>query len=109
MRTFRPGTTRDVVLIVIAVILLVVAGSYMALRGSGEDAAPDDQYLSFRCEACGESFRLSHREFEKLTDERRFATKEDGRTLVYECPKCKEIRAVRVADEQTRGAAPTEP
>jgi len=104
MGTFRPGTTRDVVLIIIAVILLTVAGSYMALRGGGVEPAPDDQYMDFRCQACGESFRLSHREFEKLWDERRFAPKEGGAgAWVYECPKCGEIKGEQVVAGEAVG------
>jgi hypothetical protein len=96
MSTPRAATTRDFVLLAFAIVLLIVAGTYIALRGGGEDLAPDDQFLDFRCQACGETFRLSYREFEKLWNERRFTRQADGRTLLYECPKCGQMKAERV-------------
>lgn len=106
MRTFRPATTRDVVLIILAIVLLIVAGTYVTLRGGGEDPAPDDQYMDFRCQACGEPFRLSYREFEKFWDERRFTRQADGRTLLYECPKCGRHGAKRVVQPEAPTAEP---
>ena len=104
MTTFRPASTRDVVLVVIAVLLLAVAAVYFTLHGSGEDPAPDDQFMGFHCTACDQPFRLSHREFEKLWDERKFARRPDGRGLLFECPTCGEHKAVRVS--QAGGATP---
>jgi len=95
MKSSRPGATRDVVLLVIAIALLVAAGIYVTQGGDPQDAAPDDQYLEFECQACGESFRLNYAEFEKLWNERRFTRQDDGRTLLYECPKCGQREAVR--------------
>jgi predicted RNA-binding Zn-ribbon protein involved in translation (DUF1610 family) len=95
------------VLIVFAIILLVVAGLYLALRGGGQDAAPDDQYVDFRCQACGESFRLSYREFEERYDRtRRFELAEDGRTLLFECPKCGEMKGERVLPGRSSAGRP---
>jgi predicted RNA-binding Zn-ribbon protein involved in translation (DUF1610 family) len=108
MPRLRAATARDVVLIIVAVVLLAAAGIYMLQRGSGIEPAPDDQYMDFRCEACGESFRLSHREFETLWDERRFTPTEDGKML-FECPKCGQIKAIRVAGKQAERAEPVNP
>ncbi len=98
MTTFRPASIRDIVLVVIAVLLLAAAATYFTLHGGGEDPAPDDQFMGFHCTACDQPFRLSHREFEKLWDERRFTRQPNGTTLHYECPTCGEHKAVRVAE-----------
>jgi ribosomal protein S27E len=97
MTTFRPASIRNVVLIVIAVLLIAAAVAHFALRGGGEDAAPDDQFVDFRCTACNHTFRMSYSEFEKAWNERKFTRQPDGRTLYYECPACGEHKAVRVA------------
>jgi predicted RNA-binding Zn-ribbon protein involved in translation (DUF1610 family) len=106
MTAFRPASTRNVVLVVIAVLVLAAAGTYLTLYGSGEDAAPDDQFVDFHCTACDKSFRMSYREFEKAWNERKFTRQPDGRTLYYECPSCGEHKAVRVAQGET---APPQP
>ena len=106
MTTFRSASTRNVVLIVIAVLLIVAAVTHFALRGSGEEPAPDDQFMDFRCAACGHAFRLSHREFEQLWNERRFTRQPDGRTLFYECPACGEHQAVRAVGDEAATPRP---
>lgn len=95
MRRSRPAATRDLVLIVLAIVVLGIAVTYAVVRSGIEDAAPDDQYVGFRCQACGESFRLSYREFEVLWNERRFEQQADRRTLLYECAKCGQMKAER--------------
>ena len=95
MRRSRPAATRDVVLIVLVIVVLAAAVTYGVLRSGAEDAAPDDQYISFRCQACGEAFRLSYREFEELWNKRKFVQQADGRTLLYECAKCGQMKAER--------------
>jgi predicted RNA-binding Zn-ribbon protein involved in translation (DUF1610 family) len=105
MTTFRPASTRDIVLVVIAVLLLAAAAAYFTLHGSGEDPAPDDQFVDFHCTACGQAFRMSYREFEQAWNERKFTRQRDGRTLHYECPACGEHKAVRVS--QAGGATPS--
>ena len=106
MTTFRPASTRNVVLIVVAVLLIAAAVTHFALRGSGQDPAPDDQFVDFHCTVCDKPFRMSYREFEQAWNERKFTRQPDGRTLHYECPTCGEHRAVRVAES---GAAPVQP
>jgi hypothetical protein len=98
MKTFRAGATRDVVLIVIAVVLLAGAGLYFKMGGGTPDDAPDDQYLDFRCQACEHEFRMSYAEFEKYFNQRRMSRQEDGRTVDFACPKCGEHKAKRVAE-----------
>ncbi|MBU0617993.1 MAG: hypothetical protein KKI02_09775 [Planctomycetes bacterium] len=106
MITFRTASTRNVVLVVIAVLLLAAAGTYLTLYSSGEEPAPDDQFVDFRCTACDKPFRMSYREFEKASNERKFTAQPDGRTLHYECPTCGEHKAVRVSQG---GAATPQP
>ena len=57
MTTFRPAATRNVVLVVIALLLLVAAGTYLTLYSSGEEPAPDDQFVDFHCTACDKPIR----------------------------------------------------
>lgn len=106
MNAARPGSTRDLVLIALAVVLLAGAGLYFALYGSPGEPAPDDQFMSFRCQACGASFRMSHREFERVWDERKFTRDKDGRTLLYECPKCGQLKAERVPEPAAPAPGP---
>jgi len=103
MRQLRSAATKEVVLVVVAIILIAIAGAYTVTRGTGEEPAPDDQFVSFKCRACGESFQLSYAEFEKVWDEGRFKRQDDGRTLLYQCPKCGQIQAERAMDAPTSG------
>jgi predicted RNA-binding Zn-ribbon protein involved in translation (DUF1610 family) len=110
MTRVRSGTTKNVVLISVAIVLFVIAGVYALTRGSGIEPAPDDRFVAFHCEACGEDFQYSDREFEGVFDRREYRTRKGTRErpgtggLVFKCPKCGEFAAVRVAN---KGASPS--
>ena len=69
---------------------LLALGIALAARArlGPEDAAPTDQFLAFYCPACGQTFQLSHREFEQLWNARGLQRGSDGQSLRFKCQKC---------------------
>ena len=94
------GVTRQVVLLVLAGALLLLAGaSYWWM--SRPEAAPSGEFVAFHCSKCGRTFQLSHAQLDKLWEKHEFRTGSDGHVLV-KCEKCGEFTAAR-ADEPPAG------
>lgn len=98
----RRGATRDIVLLVLALVALGFAAFYMTNFGSGRDPAPTDaaSEVGFYCEACKQRFRLNGRQVEEAMeggDVGRRAAGDDpyDRGLTFRCPLCKELAGVR--------------
>jgi len=85
--------TRTVGLLIVALALLALAGLFYT-KCSADDPAPDDEFVEFRCTACGETFRLSYEEFEKVWDRGDFR-QEPGRGVLFKCARCGEFAAKR--------------
>ncbi len=92
-------TTRNVVLLTIALVILVAAGFIFIRPIVQKSDAPTDQYLSFICQNCKEHFRMNYREFEIAFEQKReFTYAPDGRTMLFKCPKCGQMKAARADD-----------
>lgn len=96
MTPSRRGGTREVVLLSLAVIGFAVA-IFFFVRG-GRERAPTDEssWTYYRCRACGEYFHLSGRDVDEALS-RGEVRGEDGRTLMFKCPKCGEFKGERAA------------
>jgi len=89
----------------VAVMVLLVALAAYGRLGP-EDAAPADQFIDFKCQACDQSFSCSHREFEKLWDRREFQRDDSGRVLRFKCRHCGKIAAIRPDPHPPASVAP---
>ena len=98
MKPLRRGMTRNSVLIAIAVVALLAAGLLFIRPMASKSDAPTDQYVSFICQNCKEHFRMNYREFEVAFDKHRYAGSPDGRTMLFKCPKCGQMKAARADD-----------
>jgi hypothetical protein len=90
----RAAATRDVVLIVAAVVLMAAAiGLYFSLRKP--EGAPTDQFVDFYCPDCDHHFQLSHRDVEQTIWERRDFEQDEIGKMRIRCPKCSRYTARR--------------
>lgn len=101
MVRLRGISTRDVILIVFALAVVVVA-VLLFMRGGAEDSAPTDQFAEFYCPECDYTFRLSHAQIDQIWKENEFVTHGD-RGMLFKCTKCGKMTAERSV---ARGATP---
>lgn len=95
----RRAATRDVALLVLALVLLGGAGLIYWRAGGAADGAPTDpKYTtSFVCEGCGHYFGLTPAELERAIDRRDTRGDPQTRQMWFRCPVCKELKSVRAA------------
>ena len=82
----------------VALLVFVIALAARSRLGP-DDPAPTDHFVAFYCPTCGQSYRLSDREFERLWNTRALQHGPDGQSLRFKCRKCGKMTALR-ADQR---------
>jgi hypothetical protein len=99
----RGLTMRDLVLLLAGLVVLGVALFFMT-RPKVEDAAPTDKFVSFYCPKCDYFYSLSEREFEELWNRKGYKMGQ-GRDVLFECRKCRQMTAERRDEPPAKGPA----
>lgn len=91
----RAASTRDFVLLGIALVLIATAAIYF-WRSSTNNGIPTDSssYVYFKCQACGERFHLNGQEIDRGLRAGSGGPKSMKQTL-FICKKCGQPKAAR--------------
>jgi predicted RNA-binding Zn-ribbon protein involved in translation (DUF1610 family) len=97
MSTLVQASTRNTVLIVIAVVLLAIAAWRLSCAADELRGIPTDEstWVYFVCEGCGAYFHLNGREVEAALANGDVTSTGMGGTTSFRCKECGELKAVR--------------
>ena len=91
----RRGIATKEVVLGIAAVVLIVAAVLIYVRSDRSTGPSDTVMLGFTCQQCKQESRISERDFEKMFNRHEFRQGSDGRTMLFKCPRCGQMAAVR--------------
>ncbi len=94
MSPLRRASTRNGVLVTIAIVAVVVAlVLFIRSAGSRSRDLPTDKAYTFVCRSCKQSMQLTAREMGEMQEQRQ--VKMSGKGMLFKCKNCGQIAAER--------------
>ncbi len=102
------GTIKNISLAIISLALLGFGVAYYLHASDDLSSIPTDEstWVYCRCQSCKTEFHLNGRELERGLRSGLVGTLEDGKTMAFRCPACKQMKASRIPKPKPIAAPP---